>query len=208
MSKNAGSLILTPTGIMSFPHLFTPRPRAEGGEPVYSVSLIFDAVAQKTDAYKQMQLEVKRCAEATFTQNGTVDWPALRLPFRDAGEKAKYAGYTAGDVFINLWSKNRPGVYDPHNDEILVPGDIYAGQKARAKINAYDYSTVTKGVNFGLQHIQIVDMKGDRLDGRVSGADAFEPIEGSVARNSGGAVVTVAAGASSPFATEDEEIPF
>lgn len=127
-----------------------------------------------------MQQAVKKCAEATFSQNGTTNWSALKLPFRDAGEKS-YDGYKAGDVFINLWSASQPHVYDPSNIRILVPGDVWAGQMARALINTYDYSTITKGVNFGLQHVQIVNMDGDRLDGRVKGATAFQPIDAAMA---------------------------
>ena len=47
--------LLTPYATLSFPTLFTPKPRAEGGDAVYSCALLFDAAAQKSKEYKAMQ---------------------------------------------------------------------------------------------------------------------------------------------------------
>jgi len=47
--------INTPYATLSFVNAFTPRPRAESGEPVYSCALIFDPTLQKSPAYKALQ---------------------------------------------------------------------------------------------------------------------------------------------------------
>ena len=44
----------TPYATLSFANIFSPRPRAEGGDPVYSCSLIFDPTQQKSPAYKAL----------------------------------------------------------------------------------------------------------------------------------------------------------
>ena len=47
--------INTPYATLSFANIFTPRPRAENGDPVYSCSLLFDPAQQKSPAYKALQ---------------------------------------------------------------------------------------------------------------------------------------------------------
>ena len=45
----------TPYGVLSFANLFTPRPRAEGKEPDFNCSIIFDPQQQKSSAYKALK---------------------------------------------------------------------------------------------------------------------------------------------------------
>ena len=59
------NVVQTPTGILSYPHFFKPRPVVEGGQPRYSANLIFDEVTQKDPAY------LKRCASSPTRPRST-----------------------------------------------------------------------------------------------------------------------------------------
>ena len=56
--------INTPYATLRFANIFTPRPRAEGGNPVYSCSLIFDPAQQKSPAYKALAGRLHRWRRA------------------------------------------------------------------------------------------------------------------------------------------------
>ena len=53
----------TPIGVLSFPNLFSPRPRAPGGEPVYQCSILFDQNAQRDPAYQALRKAVVECID-------------------------------------------------------------------------------------------------------------------------------------------------
>jgi hypothetical protein len=101
----------------------------------------------------------------------------LRSPFRKCSEKADRAGYKEmanGGVFIKPWSKQRPGVVDANVQPIMVPGDVWAGQRARASVNAFAYEmSGNKGISFGLNNVQICSTSGPRLDGRKAATEEF-----------------------------------
>jgi len=164
----------TPYATLSFANIFTPRPRNEGGDPVYSCSLIFDPTQQKTPAYKALQ---DACVEVARAEWGDrIDLKSVKMPFRDAGEKA-YAGYHAGHMFISPWSKNKPGVVDVNRQDILLPEEVWSGQLVRANVTpfAWVYGGSRKGVSIGLNHLQVIQSEGrQRLDGRPELKKAFD----------------------------------
>ena len=89
------SRLVTPKATLSFPHLFLPQAAAQGAEPKYSASLIFDSGADLS--------ELKKAANDAVIEK----WPdlktrpkTLKSPFRDGAEK-ELEGYGAGKVFIN-----------------------------------------------------------------------------------------------------------
>jgi len=167
------STLLSPFATLSFPTLFSPKPRSERGEPVYSCALLFDEVAQKSKEYKAMQAGCVDAAKAKFGPN--VKLQNLVMPFKDAGEKAdKYQGYEPGVMVINPWSKQKPGIVDAHRQDVLLPEQVYAGQVVRAILSPFAWDVSGRqGVSFGLQHIQIVKHDAPRIDGRVSANKAF-----------------------------------
>jgi hypothetical protein len=165
--------INTPYATLSFANIFTPRPRAEGGDPVYSCSLIFDQKAQKSPAYKALH---DACVAAAMKEWGDkTSIKSLVMPFRDAGEKS-YDGYHAGHTYISPWSKNKPGVVDKDREDILLPEEVWSGQLVRANVVPFAWAhTGRKGVSLGLNHLQIIESKGrQRLDGRPSATSAFD----------------------------------
>jgi hypothetical protein len=163
--------ILTPPGIASFLNLVKPRAAAVGGEPRYSLVLIFDKKAQATPEFRALQAGVERAI--------VEKWPnkkphGLASPFRDGAEKeGQYEGYHAGDVFISPWSKEKPGVVDRKQQSVLDWSDIYSGWTARANVRPFGYDTAGKrGVGLLLDNAQFLK-SGPRLDGRGSAEGAF-----------------------------------
>lgn len=191
------SSIRTPIGILSFPVLFSPRPRAPGGEPVYQCSLLFDQQAQKHPDFDALRKAVREAIDEQWGQGKSQDRAFLgtiRTPFRKCGEKS-YKGYNIpGGLFISPWTKSRPGVVDAQRNEITVPEDIWAGQLARATVAPFAYNQAgNKGVSFALNNLQICRTDGERLDGRTNAKEDFPDYDGPGA--STGALV-------------DDEIPF
>jgi hypothetical protein len=177
------SSIRTPIGVLSFPVLFSPRPRAPGGEPVFQCSLLFDENAQKDPAYQALRKAVRECIDDQWGQGKSGDQSftsGLRSPFRKTSEK-EYKGYDIPNgIFISPWTKSRPGVVDPRRNEILTPEDVFAGQLARATVSPFAYNQAgNKGVSFALNNIQICKMDGERLDGRKAAKDEFDEIDGA-----------------------------
>lgn len=165
--------INTPYATLSFANIFTPRPRAESGEPVYSCSLLFDPQQQKSSAYKALKDACVAAARKQFGDN--VNLKTVQMPFRDAGEKS-YDGYHAGDTFISPWSKNKPGIVNREREDILLPEEVWSGQLVRANVVPFAWThTGRKGVSFGLNHLQVIQSEGrQRLDGRPTPGSAFD----------------------------------
>ena len=164
----------TPYGTLAFPHLFQPKPRAEGGEAVFSATIMFDPAQQRSPAFKALQ---DGCIEAARKEFGDkISMRDVRMPFRDAGEKAdKYNGFEAGHVFINPWTKSKPGIVNAQRQEVLLPEEVWAGQLVRLNITPYAWvNSGKKGVSFALNHVQIIKTDTPRIDGRGSASSVFD----------------------------------
>ena len=176
------SSIRTPIGILSFPVLFAPRPRAPGGDPVYQVTLLFDQTAQRDPAYEDLRAAVREAIDEEWGKGKSQDrafLAGIRLPFRKCSEKT-YAGYDIpGGMYISPWSKSRPGLVDARRVEITVPEDIWAGQMARATVTRFTYNQAgNKGVSFALNNLQICRTDTKRIDGRKAATDEFPDNDG------------------------------
>jgi hypothetical protein len=84
------------------------------------------------------------CVAAARKEFGdNVNLKDVKMPFRDAGEKS-YDGYHKGDVFIQPWSKNKPGVVDANREDILVPDEVWSGQLVRANVVPFAWTYTNK----------------------------------------------------------------
>jgi hypothetical protein len=167
----------TPVGILSFPAVFTPRPRSLGAEAVFQLNLLFDVAAQRTEEFRNLRKAVAETIDLKWGAGKSQDKnfvSRLRSPFRKCEEK-DYNGYDIPNgVYIAPWSKQRPGVVDRLRREITTPEDVWAGQLARAVVTPFAYSNSgNAGVSFGLQHLQICRTDTVRLDGRKPAAESF-----------------------------------
>lgn len=167
--------LVTPYAILSFPVLFSPKPRAESGPPVFSCALLFTEPHQQDREFKLMVKACKTLAAAKFPG---VPIEKLTLPFRDAAEKQQYTGYEPGMVYINPWSTFKPQVVDGRLQDILDPAEVWAGQEVRAYVTPFSWTNSGKhGVSFGLNHVQVVKKDSPRIDGRASAKSVFTAIE-------------------------------
>lgn len=171
--------LLTPPGICAFPNLFQPRAAAQGADPRYSLILLFDAAAQATPEYKAMRRAALEAITDEWGQakaNDPAFVKSLRLPFRDAAEK-NYNGFEPGMVYIQPWSKNKPGVVDEDVADIIDPSVIFPGAMVRAYVNFFTYNqSGNKGVSVGLTHVQLMDRSTPRLDGRKAADQVFSAV--------------------------------
>lgn len=78
----------------------------------------------------------------------------LKLPFRKQEEKQHLTGYTEG-FFIQLTSKNKPGVVNEDVNPIMDPAELQSGMHVIVTGNAYcwDHPKNGKGVSFGLLNV-------------------------------------------------------
>ena len=103
---------------------------------------------------------------------------AVRMPFRDAMEKSKYAGFEEGKTFVSMWTKQAPGVVDKRLAEAM-PNEVYPGAVCIASYSCFAYeNSGNKGVSFGLQNVMVVDSTAPRIDGKVAAKDDFDAVGG------------------------------
>lgn len=167
--------IITPVATLSYPWLFEPNQVEPGDEPKYSCALIFEKGSDLTELKRAAVAAAKERwgdkAEAMI-RNGK-----LRMPFRPGEEK----DYPEGSTFMNVRSKNKPGIVsripDPTTGRpmpIVDQSEVYPGAKVKASIGVFAYDVKgNKGVSFGLNNVQKWE-DGERLDHFVAAADEFE----------------------------------
>ncbi len=185
--------VITPTFRVSYPNVLQPRLNTLNNKMEYSLVALF----KKGESLKVLELEILRAVKEKFGETATITKtpqglyacipapgktaiPFKNWPLRDQGERSKDGvlptGYEEGAVFMNLKSKQQPGLVDKNKADIIDPAQFYAGCYARAAVNAYYYDQAgNKGVAFGLGAIQKV-ADGESLSGRVDPQAAFEPI--------------------------------
>lgn len=173
--------INTPQFRVSYPNVFKARRNELNGQDEYSVVALF----KKGEDLKVL----KEAAQKAIVEKWGPDkekWPKnLRSPFRDQAERAKEvdgkrilpAGHEEGAIFLNLKTKQRPGVVDQNVQDIIDESQFYAGCWARASVNAFAYDQKgNRGVSFGLGNIQKV--KDDEpLGNRAKPEQDFAPIQ-------------------------------
>ena len=173
--------IMTPEFRASFVNVFRPgKPVQEGQEPKYSIVLLFEPGLDLSKPAYGTLVSLKQAAmDAIVDKWGPdkVSWPTgLRLPFRKQGEK-KYDGYTEGGIYMTSTSKQKPGLVDASNTDIIDEHEFYSGCYARATVRAFAYDKAgNRGVAFGLQNVQKL-RDGDPLSGRMKAQDEFSPVE-------------------------------
>jgi hypothetical protein len=176
--------ILTPEGMLMFNHLFVAEPVVRGGDPRFNFTLILTDEkplgANASPEWKDMRAAVAeaidhewgagKCKDAAFVKT-------LRLPFRDALEKSKYTGFVQGKVFINPWTKDRPGIVDANCVDIIDPKAVWAGQLCRATVVFFPYDQGgNKGVSCMLNNVQITNASMPRMDGKKAAAADFTKV--------------------------------
>ena len=167
------ALIQSCVGTLSYPHLFKPRPKAEGNpELVYSAVLLLSDQQMKSPAYKAMMQQFEDFARKAFPK--LILGKGLKTPFRSTEEKENFP--PEYKIFFNAQSASRPGVVDTARNHILDSNDVWPGQLARFSLNPFAWEhSGKKGCSLGLQHVQIIKSEGmKRLDGRKPAEESFD----------------------------------
>lgn len=177
-AKVNGTKVITGKVRLSYANLLEPK-GFEGQEPKYSVVLLIPkddvegnlkainkAIDAAFEAEKDGRLKgVKRDKVKVTLRDGDEEY--------DADENPEYAGM----MFINVSSKNKPGIIDKYKNKTDDPEEVYSGVYARASINFYAFNHMgNKGITAGLNNIQIIE-KGEFLGGRASAESDFDEWE-------------------------------
>ena len=145
--------VVTPLFVAHYPSLFEPKLNKLSGKTEYSVRAHFPKGADLSN----LQNAIK---EAVVKVWGDKPPKGLRNPLRDQGELMREdgsmpEGCEPGAFFLNLKSKDQPGLVDQNREPIIDSQMIYGGVWLRASVNAYAYDHAgNRGVSFGLNHIQ------------------------------------------------------
>ncbi len=143
--------IITPPFVLSFPHVFKPKPSRSTGNDEYGCTMYFDK--EKSDMSK-IEAAVNQVVQDAFKGKRA----GLKMPIRDADDETdNYSTYdgTEGCWVISAKSVYKIGVVDENREDIIDPSELYSGCICRASITAYDYNVDgNKGVSFALNNIQ------------------------------------------------------
>jgi hypothetical protein len=164
--------LVSPVGIVSYPHLYQPVDFQNDGKFRYQLTLIVDPNDPKL-------MEMRQHIQAAITAKwGANVPPNLRDPMIDGNTVADKTPIAAGKVLIRFKSgpDRPPQVKGP--DAQLIPearqGEVYAGCLAHCVYSVFAYTTGTPGVGLGLGNVQKV-AEGERLAG--NNTDEFMAID-------------------------------
>ena len=163
----------SPVVTLSYPHLFVPRPKAEGSpDLVYSAVGLLNPAQMKSPAWAALQAAVE--AESLRAFPKLLLGKGVKSPFNSTEDRENFP--KEYKTFFNCWSKVRPGIVDTGRNHILDANEVWAGQYVRFSLNPFAWEhTGKKGVSLGLNHVQIIKSEGlKRLDGRKPVEEAFD----------------------------------
>ena len=171
--------VITPEAMLSYPALFAPKP-TPSGELKFSCALIFPKGADLSALKKAALAALQERWGSKATE--MLQKKELKWPFRDGAEKDG-PGYGRGTTFINVTSRQRPGIVDRYAGpdgkprQITDPAEIYPGCYVRASLRPFTYDVNgSRGVSFALQNVQKL-RDGERIDGRLRPEDEFDAIQ-------------------------------
>lgn len=167
------SLIITPPGVFSYPHLFKARARAEGSNPVFSVMLLYTKKDLTTDAGKALKAGIDETWKKMFPK---LSIEKHKNPIRSADEKEDGKIPEEFDYFINAWSNEQPGIVDANKNRIMTSDGVWAGQLGRISVAPFAFDkSGNKGVGLYLHSVQVIKSAGmKRLDGKKSAEETFD----------------------------------
>ena len=196
------SNVITPEFRVSYPRVFKPEKNDLSGEMEFTVSALF----KKGENLSALKKAAEEACEEKWGKDKS-KWPKnLKSPFKDQGTREKEKevveikngketktvktvmpdGYEKGAMYLNLKSRQKPGLVDQSLNDIIDASEFYGGCYARASVRAMAYDMkVNKGVSFWLQNLQKT-RDGESFGGRTAPQDDFEPIAAAGAEASTG----------------------
>lgn len=180
-------------GILSYPHLFTPRSVNPGDDPKFSASIL----VRKDDPQVQQIQQIIDTDKANGWPNG---FPANGRQFMKDGavqhpDRPEMHSYMI--ISANAKADSKPHTVDMQMNPVMNQADAYAGAVVWAALNSFVYNQpVNKGVGCGLNGIMLTGEEGEL--GRLDGKPTVEGMFGDVAQGGGGAPQAPAAPATPP----------
>ena len=179
--------IKTPRALGCYVFLNKPRPGMNGGEPSYSLALLFD----KSADLSKLQKGIEEAATLKWGPNAVKALAAgkLKNPLRSGDEKFDESGDATfkGKMFMNAKANSRPGIVDTSLAPV-DPAEVYSGCYFHAAVRFFAYDkNGNKGVGVGLQNLMLVS-KGARIDGRKAAEADFGEFKPDVRDGDGDAV--------------------
>jgi len=172
-------------GILSYPHLFTPRSVNPGDDPKFSASILL----RKDDPQVQRIQQLIDTEKANGWPNG---FPGNGKQFMKDGAVQYPNDPTMHNFMIisaNAKADSKPHTVDMQMTPVMNQADAFAGSVVWAALNSFVYNQpVNKGVGCGLNGIMLTGEEGElgRLDGRPT-------VEGMFGDIAGGQTTTAAA---------------
>lgn len=155
-----------------------PTSVEEGGEKKYSTAVLID----KNDTLTLGRIEkaVEHLCEEVKRKNKGKLPPKFKLPLRDGDEERPDDENYAGMMFLNVSSKNPPGIVSMEKDAagnfkpITDEDEVYSGCYARVSMNFYEFDAKgNKGIAAGLNNIQKLK-DGPKLAGGSKPEEDFD----------------------------------
>lgn len=169
------------TGVirLSYLHAFQPHAMQEGQEPKYSACLLIPKT--DTTTLKAIKAAIEAAKQASANLFGGKVPAGLKSPVHDGdGEMpngGEYGPECKGMYVINASSKQKPGIVNRNNVEIIDSTELYSGCWARVDVNFYAYNTSgNRGIACGLNNIQKI-RDDETLGGRARPQDVFDTFE-------------------------------
>ena len=154
---------ITLEGILSYPHLFTPRAVQPGDAPKYSANLL---IAKDNPLLPQLEALIEQAKAAGFPTG----FPAAgKLPLK---QSADYPDYWQ----INCNSLDSVPVVDMDRQPVVDRAMVFAGAKVFMNVGVGSYNQpVNKGVSCFLNGVMTTGVEGPlgRIDGRQSADQMF-----------------------------------
>lgn len=203
-SEGSGQKVITPKARAVYAFVFKPRPsQKEGGEPKYSVTLVFP---KTTDLSK-----LKAAAQAAAQNKWGDRYKKMKLdsPFHNGNEErvnddGEVDPVFKNSTFLTARSTQQPGIVDENADAIMDQSEFYSGCYCRASLYAFAYdNSGKKGVSFLLNNIQKL-ADGEKLTNRLSAEEEF----GAADEDSGSRKSKKPATKGKSRSTEDDDDPF
>mgnify|MGYP003584056705 CR=1 FL=1 len=176
MAKPTTTKVITNTVRLSFVHLLE-KAETLSGDLKFSTQIWIPK--EDTTTLGKIENAIEAAKETGKTKWGGKVPAKLNLPLRDGDEEVDDDGNAKapGHYFMNVSSKDKPGIIDRFKQPVDDPERVYSGVYARVSINAFGYSTGgNKGVSFGLNNVQIIK-DGEFLGGRSSADADFDEFE-------------------------------
>lgn len=153
----------------SYVNVFSPKKNDLSGNEEYSLMLLIPKSDKET--IDSLKAAIK---DAVGRKWGDKRPPNnLRFPLRDGDEEKDGVEPYTGCYFMNVKSKDKPGIVDRNLQPVIEPSEFQSGDYCRVSINSFAYDrSGNRGISFGLNNIQVL-AKGEPLGGKSRPEDDF-----------------------------------